>query len=69
MIAAVGAKTPLIQPENPLRNGYVDSFMTVPEIKTMDRATPVAAWSGIFRTPVPKGLSKVVMCRFLVAEI
>ena len=43
--------------------------MTVAEIEGMDRAALVAAWSDIFRTPVPKGLSKVLMRRFLAIEI
>ncbi len=43
--------------------------MTVAEIETMDRAALVAAWSKIFRTPVPKGLSQALMRRFLAVEI
>ncbi len=43
--------------------------MTVAEIETMDRAALVAAWSAICRTPVPKGLSKALMRRFLAVEI
>lgn len=43
--------------------------MTVAEIEGMDRAALIAAWSDIFRTPVPKGLSKVLMRRFLAIEI
>ena len=43
--------------------------MTVAEIEAMDRAVLVAAWSDLFRTPVPKGLSKSLMRRFLAVEI
>ena len=43
--------------------------MTVAEIEAMDRAALVAAWSEIFHTPVPKGLSKALMRRFLAIEI
>lgn len=43
--------------------------MMVTEIETMDRAALVAAWREVFRTPVPKGLSKALMRRFLAIEI
>ncbi|WP_108861219.1 DUF2924 domain-containing protein [Ruegeria sp. Alg231-54] len=43
--------------------------MTVAEIEGMDRAALTAAWSDIFRTPVPRGLSKVLLRRFLAIEI
>jgi hypothetical protein len=43
--------------------------MTVAEIEAMDRAALVAAWSEVIRTPVPKGLSKTLMRRFLAIEI
>ena len=43
--------------------------MTVVEIEVMDRAALVAAWTQIFRTPVPKGLSKTLMRRFLAIEV
>ncbi|QFT71765.1 DUF2924 domain-containing protein [Ruegeria sp. THAF33] len=43
--------------------------MTVAEIEAMDRAALVTAWSEVFRTPVPKGLSKALMRRFLAVEI
>jgi hypothetical protein len=43
--------------------------MTVAEIATMDRVALVAAWREAFRTPVPKGLSKALMRRFLAIEI
>lgn len=43
--------------------------MTVAEIEAMDRAALVAAWFKIFRTPVPKGLSKALMRRFLAIEV
>jgi hypothetical protein len=43
--------------------------MTIAEIEAMDRAALVAAWSEVIRTPVPKGLSKTLMRRFLAIEI
>jgi hypothetical protein len=43
--------------------------MTVAEIETMDRGALVAAWSEVIRAPVPKGLSKALMRRFLAIEI
>ena len=43
--------------------------MTVAEIEAMDRGALVAAWREVFRTPVPKGLSKALMRRFLAIEI
>lgn len=43
--------------------------MTVAEIEAMDRAALVAAWIELLRTPVPKGLSKALMRRFLAVEI
>jgi hypothetical protein len=43
--------------------------MTIAEIETMDRAALVAAWSEVFRAPVPKGPSKALMRRFLAGEI
>lgn len=43
--------------------------MTVAEIEAMDRAALIAAWSEVFRSPVPKGLSKALMRRFLAVEI
>lgn len=43
--------------------------MTVAEIEPMDRAALVAAWRAVFCTPVPKGLSKALMRRFLAIEI
>jgi hypothetical protein len=43
--------------------------MTVAEIEIMDRAALVAAWSQVFRTSVPKGLSKALMRRFLAIEV
>ena len=43
--------------------------MTIVEIEAMDRAALITAWSKTFRTPVPKGLSKALMRRFLAVEI
>jgi hypothetical protein len=44
-------------------------MIRVADIETLDRAALVAAWSEVFRTPVPKGLSKALMRRFLAIEI
>ena len=43
--------------------------MSVVEIEAMDRAGLVAAWSEVFSTPVPKGLSRTLMRRFLAIEV
>lgn len=43
--------------------------MMVAEIEAMDRTALVAAWCEVFRTPVPKGLSKALIRRFLAIEI
>lgn len=43
--------------------------MTVAEIEIMDRSALIAAWTMIFRTPVPKGLSKAMIRRFLAFEV
>ncbi|MEQ6248954.1 DUF2924 domain-containing protein [Sulfitobacter sp. HNIBRBA3233] len=43
--------------------------MTVTDIETMDRATLIDTWSALLRTPVPKGLSKALMRRFLAIEM
>ena len=39
------------------------------EIGAMDRATLIAAWADLFRSPVPKGLSQSFLRRFLAFEI
>lgn len=43
--------------------------MTIAELETIDRAALIAAWTSCFRKPVPKGLSKALMRRFLAIEI
>jgi hypothetical protein len=42
---------------------------TVAEIEAMDRAALMAAWSDLFRSPVPKGLSQSFLRRFLAFEV
>lgn len=39
------------------------------EIETMDRAALIAAWDGVFATPVPKRLSSPFLRRFLAFEM
>lgn len=41
----------------------------VADLETMDRAALVAAWSDVFDAPVPKGLSRPLLRRFLAIEI
>ena len=41
----------------------------VAEIEAMDRAALMAAWSDLFRSPVPKGLSQSFLRRFLAFEV
>jgi hypothetical protein len=43
--------------------------ITVADIETMDRAALVAAWSEVFQTRVPKGLSQSFLRRFLAFEV
>jgi hypothetical protein len=43
--------------------------MTLPELEALDRTGLIDAWSTMLRTPVPKGLSKGLMRRFLAIEI
>lgn len=46
--------------------------MTLPsvtEIEAMDRAALIAAWDNIVKAPVPKGLSKPFLRRFLAFEV
>lgn len=45
------------------------SFPTVAEIVAKDRAALIAAWSDLFGTPVPKGLSQPFLRRFLAFEV
>jgi hypothetical protein len=42
---------------------------TVAEVEAMDRAALMAAWSDLFRSPVPKGLSQSFLRRFLAFEV
>ena len=42
---------------------------TVAEIEVMDRAALIAAWSDLFGTAVPKGLSQPFLRRFLAFEV
>ena len=43
--------------------------LTVADIEAMDRAALLAAWSEMFRDPVPKGLSQSFLRRFLAFEL
>ena len=43
--------------------------LTVAEIETMDRTALMAAWSDLFQSPVPKGLSQTFLRRFLAFEV
>lgn len=42
---------------------------TVAEIEAMDRAALIAAWSYLFKSDVPKGLSQPFLRRFLAFEV
>lgn len=42
---------------------------TVAEIEAMDRVALIAAWSDLFRTDVPKGLSQPFLRRYLAFEV
>lgn len=42
---------------------------TVAEIEVMDRAALIAAWSDLFKSDVPKGLSQPFLRRFLAFEV
>jgi hypothetical protein len=44
-------------------------MITLADLETMDRAALTAAWSRIMGSPVPKGLSKPFLRRFLAFEI
>lgn len=43
--------------------------MKMADLETMDRADLIGAWTQTLRTPVPKGLSKTLLRRFLATEI
>ena len=42
---------------------------SVADIEAMDRAALIAAWSGIFSTPVPARLSMPFLRRFIAFEV
>ena len=42
--------------------------LTVADIEAMDRAALMTAWSDLFQSPVPKGLSQPFLRRFLAFE-
>lgn len=44
-------------------------MIRVADLETMDRAALIAAWTRVFGTPVPKGLSQSFMRRFLAIEL
>ncbi|MFD0979936.1 MULTISPECIES: DUF2924 domain-containing protein [Roseobacteraceae] len=44
-------------------------MIRVADLETMDRAALIAAWTEIFDTQVPKGLSRSFLRRFLATEI
>lgn len=43
--------------------------MTLPELETMDRVALCAAWTEMFGTAVPRGLSRALLQRFLATEL
>ncbi len=43
--------------------------LTVTEVEAMDRAALMTAWSDLFQSPVPKGLSQPFLRRFLAFEV
>ena len=44
-------------------------MIPVCDIETMDRAALLAAWSEIFGSPAPKGISRTFLRRFLAYEV
>ena len=44
-------------------------MIRVADLETMDRAALIAAWTELFGTPAPKGLSQAFLRRFLATEI
>lgn len=44
-------------------------MIQVADLETMDRAALLAAWSEVFGTPAPKGISRTFLRRFLAFEI
>ena len=45
------------------------SAFKISDLETMDRAALIAVWSQTMKTPVPKGLSKSLMRRFLATDV
>ena len=43
--------------------------LTVAQIETMDRAALCAAWADLFKAPVPTGLSRPFLRRFIAFEL
>lgn len=43
--------------------------LEVADIETMDRAALIAAWTSLFSTSVPKGLSQSFLRRFIAFEV
>lgn len=43
--------------------------MTLGELEALDRPGLVAAWASLCDTPVPRGLSRPLLLRFLAAEL
>jgi hypothetical protein len=41
----------------------------ITDLETMDRAALLAAWSTVFGTPAPKGISRPFLRRFLAFEL
>ena len=44
-------------------------MLKVTEIEAMDRAALMTAWSDLFQSPAPKGLSQPFLRRFLAFEV
>ena len=44
-------------------------MICVSHLETMDRAALLAAWSDVFTSPAPKGMSRTFLRRFLAFEL
>jgi len=44
-------------------------MISVGDLQNMDRGSLVAAWSEVFQTPAPKGISRTFLRRFLAYEL
>ena len=44
-------------------------MIRVADLETMDRAALLAAWSEIYGTPAPKGISRTFLRRFLAFDL